>query len=198
MKKYKNYYDSKVLLCNKLVASKRKKIKEKDIRTAALELCIPYSIASRAWQNFVENSGIIDKRKKSNINFSPKERIPVKNKPYTKSREVSKEEAAKILLEFMTPGTSTTELSNKYKVSIRQIYDWIHEIQVSGKLYNTRILNPEEYSKPELLTVIAYKKNPKSKSKRVLSLSDLKKMNYERVADILYQYLISAMNNGEK
>lgn len=178
----------KVELCNILVNSKKKRITDEDVLNAAKTVDISYSAARRAWKNFVETSGSVDRRKSTNIGSFG---IPVKKKPCTKYRDISKKEAAKILLEFMQPKVSSTFLSNKYNFSILQLYSWIHDIEVSGKLYGTRILNPEKYNKPNVLTVIAYYKNPNSLSKRIRQLTDLERLNYKRVADVLKDYLTS-------
>lgn len=185
-------YETKVKLCEMLVNTKKKRIIDEDIRKAANDLKLPFGCAKRAWNNFVESSGKIDMRKSSNRGSLG---IKAHKKVCLTKRDVAEREAASLLLELMKPGMSVATLSLKYNVAISQIYSWIHEIQVSGKLFNTRILNPEKYSKPNVLTVIAYRRNPNSRAKRIRSLTSLEKLNCTRVADILQEYL-SAIVNG--
>ena len=193
---YKDYYKKKLELVNKLVATKKKHINDDDVEKIADDIKIPYPVANRAWKNFVERSGDVDRRRKHS-KFTLVYNIKVKKKPYTKTRVIDGSEAAKIILEFMQPKTSTTELSKKYKVSIHQIYGWIHELEISGRLLGNRVLNPEKYSKPNLLTAIAYRKNPYSRAARITSLSSEERLNYIRVTDVLKDYLTPIATKGE-
>lgn len=195
-KPYKDYYRKKIVLCNALVSTKKKRILDDDIEKAAEKVGIPYTVASRAWKNFVERSGKVDRRRK-HCKYTMDYDIAVKKKPCTKARSVSADEAATIILEFMKPKTSTTALSNKYNVSIHQIYSWIHELEVTGKLFGTRVLNPEKYSKPNILVAIAYKKNPYSRAARVKELTIEQRLNYTRVADVLVDYITPIANRKD-
>ena len=174
-----------------IVDSNVKSVSEKDFTNTAKATGLKAAQVKKAWMQFTESGGTYIDGRVSTKEYIGKEQFcnPSVKGQYGR-REVSPDEAAEILLYYMsTHYTTSRDVANKYKVSVQQIYEWIHELNVSGTLLGQMILNPRKYAKPEVKDVIWLTKHPKTTRKTVRNLSSTEKMNYVRVSQVLRKYL---------
>ena len=78
---------------------------------------------------------------------------------------------------------------NKHHIPVDQLYNLMREIEVTGKLKGKQVLDPTNFSKPRVVDVIYYYKNPGTRAKRITNLTPMEKLVYRRVAVVLLEYL---------
>lgn len=186
----KKYFDQKVKGCEYLVNLKAKKINKTHIVAAAKLVGLSTDVMEKAWNNFVQTGGkSVDKASTNSKNaaliLTPTVRLTV-----TKKRVVTSKEAGKILLRYMKErNVKSRELCNEYKITMDQFYEWINELNVSGTLLGTTILNHKKYAKVNVLDAIWLYKRPKTIRKSIKALTATEKLAYQRVGDVLVHYL---------
>lgn len=182
-------YKQKLLGCQKIVELRAKSVNDTHIKKVADEVGLSLPVMKRAWMNFQESGGkYIDKTVSThNGNLYIK---PVIKCNQTKMRyDVSPAEAGSMLIEYMTTPKTSRELANKYKITVNQFYSYIHELNVQGTIAGVKVLDPKKYAKVEVKDVIWLRKVPTTTRKTIRVLSDSERMAYERVADVLMDYL---------
>ena len=177
----------KMSICVKLAEMKKKKINDDDIQDMAVKENIPFLVLQRAWKNFYQTGGkTVNKREYSG--FGTIKMTPTV-KCTAKARSLTFEEAASIVYDYITTNVKSREFCNNHNISVNCFYNLIDELNTSGTLLGKTILNPKKYAKVDVLTAIKVKKHPKSKSKKITSLSYGERAAYERVGNVLLEYL---------
>lgn len=193
MKNSNNTTTNKLLGCTKLVNLKKKKITKDDIQKVATEIGVSFNVMDNAWNNFQQSGGkLVDRRSTTgsgSIKMTPT--VTCNNR----SRGVSAETAGEIIRDYMTSNLSSREICNKYKIAVRQLYGWIHELNIHGTILGFKVLDPKKYAKIEVKDVIYFRKNPDTTRKSIASLTEAEKLAYNRVADILMMYLPKKKEN---
>lgn len=187
----KKYFDQKVKGCEYLVNLNAKKINKTHIVAAAKLVGLRTDVMENAWNNFVQTGGkYVDKSSKTG---SGAKMMPIKRKDtyqVTKERVVMPKEAAEIILEYMrNRDINSTKLSNDNNITIRQFYKWINELNVSGTILGTTILNHKKYAKVNVLDAIWLYKRPETTRKSIKALTATERLAYQRVGDVLVHYL---------
>lgn len=184
-------YLKKVQGCTILANSKSKKVSVKEIRDAAKAVGLPYEVMNYAWGVFQETGGkFVDRRIKNTKGGTILNLTPTVVGLYPYNTNINTWEAGKVVKSYMLNNDrNSRELSNTYKISVEQFYDWLHELSVKGTLLGRRVLNPNKYAKPYVVDVIWFYKHPNTKRKSIVNLTDLQKENYKRVAAVLLAYL---------
>lgn len=190
----KNNYEKKLEGCKKLVEMKVKKVGENEVKQVAKELGLRPTTMQLAWNNFQQTGGkYIDRAATTgggSLYFTP-----TVTATYMKiNKEISPAKAGMILREYMTTDIKSRELCNKYEMPLNQFYGYIQELNVKGTLMGFKVLDPKKYAKVEVKDVIWLRKNPDTKRKSILALTDMEKVAYERVADVLMDYLPKERN----
>jgi len=181
--------DEKIKGCRLLANLKVKKISLKEIRDIADFTGMKETTLAKAWINFVETGGkTVDKRHTTGygtIVIQPK-----KVALYTKyNKKVTAQDAGDAIFYYMTTDASSREIANKYKMSVKQFYGLIDELNVKGSLLGKKVLNPKKYAKVNVLDVIWLYKHPDTNRKSIVALTELEKIAYRHVADVLLNYL---------
>lgn len=190
-------YDAKALAASIVVGKNPAHVTVKELGDAAKATGLKTSQVKNLWRTFTETCGTYIDGRVSSKDYIGKGQVF--GTPSVKSeygyRDVTVDEAAEILLYYMnTHFVNSREVANKYKVSVKQIYDWIRELNVSGTLMGTMVLNPKKYGKPEVKDVIWMTKHPYTTRKGIRTLSQSERLNYTRVADVLKTYLTRLTN----
>lgn len=175
-----------------LAAMNKKKISEGDILLVAKKHLVSPKKLKKAWITFQETGGKYISRKYKKLGEGTEINAPLKERGYTKRRDVTAQEAGKILVEYMTSEKNSRTLSREYKVSLNQIYEWIHELNVKGTILNKKILDPKKYYKLDIKDVIWYRKKPDTKRKTIVAMTLTEKAAMKRVATVLEKYLLDA------
>lgn len=186
--------NEKERLCIKLVALDKKRINDEDIINAVDDINnetgsdLSYTAAKRAWLNFVETGGKYTDRRKTTGNGTII-MTPTVEAFYPK-RTIKRKTAAKIILEYLNSNDlNSRELCNKYKISLTQFYDLLHELNVSGTIMGKEILDPKKYAKIDVKDAIWFTKYPATRRKSITSLTPFEKVALVRVSQVLDKYL---------
>lgn len=187
----KKYFDQKVKGCEYLVNLNAKKINKTHIVAAAKKVGLSVSTMERAWTNFVQTGGkFVDKDvKQSRGDYNPQGtyKIPC---VITKQRAITAKEAAEIILRYMNErNTKASMLCNEYKITKIQFYDLINELNVTGTLLGTKILDHKKYAKVKILDAIWLYKLPETRRGSIKALTATERLAYQRVGDVLVHYL---------
>jgi len=133
------------------------------------------------------NTTEIDRRVKHGKSKMPQLQ-KIKPKFFT-DRKLTPSKAALIILAWMKSKDPSRTFCNKHHIPVDQLYNLIREIEITGKLKGKQVLDPTNFSKPKVVDVIYYYKNPGTKAKRITNLTAMEKMVYRRVAVVLLEYL---------
>jgi transposase-like protein len=176
--------------CYNLATSGVKKITTEMIATEAIKQGLSFDQMNLAWKNYVQFDRV-DLRSKNLDSLRTEEQkvqLMKHNSLYfegNKRQNFSDEQIANVIKEYTFTDIKVVKLLDKYKLDAHQFYEWIRELNVSGKIGNKQVLNPSKYSKTNLKVVIRYSKKPhlfKNKSK-------LEVAKLERVKTVLAKYL---------
>ena len=191
----KNIYLKKMQGCMKLASLNKKKITDEDILVVSRQYEISKTSLANGWRTFQESGGqYIDYRVKTGN--GPKIKAVSRFTPCIIARDVTPEEAGSIIIEYMTTDINSRALSAKYNVALYQFYNWIRELNVSGTLLGKRVLEPKKYAKLIIKDVIWFKKNPNTTRQSIKNLTVTEKAAYQRVAEVLLNYLpVKKVNN---
>lgn len=185
----KDIYLKKMQGCMKLASLNKKKITSEDIKVVSRQYDVSAYSLENGWRTFQESGGkYVDYRVKTG-NGARFKCVP-RYKAYNKFNEsVTPEKAGEIILEYMTTKINSRELSVKHEIALHQFYGWIRELNVSGTLLGKRVLEPKKYAKLIIKDVIWMKKNPETSRKSIVNLTVTEKAAYQRVAEVLLNYL---------
>lgn len=184
----KELLEKKEAMCLEIVQMGLKKVTSVDVDDAGSRHDLKPAQARRVWKNFTQTGGKLDKRFKKGSTV-PTIKMKQSHSGYYYSREVKAPEAAKIILDYMHSNLTSREISVKYKVSVKQFYEWISELNVSGTILGVKVLNPQKYAKLSVLDAIWLKRKPKTTRKSIARLSNSERVALVRVGQILEKYL---------
>lgn len=191
---YKTVYLRKMQGCVKLANMNKKRITDSDILAVSTQVECSSKGLKRAWQVFQETGGkYIDYRVKTGNGARFEAKPTIKGNHTVKN--VTPEEAGSIIIEYMTTDINSRALSVKYGVALNQIYEWIHELNVSGTILGKKVLNPKKYAKLNVKDVIWMHKKPNTKRASIKELTVTEKAAYKRVARVLLEYLPQVKEN---
>lgn len=171
-----------------IVDRKVKKVDDQVIRDEAKSIGLTFNILKRAWLNFAQ-FGAVDLRTKTGK--SAKNTYAVQstyNKKYFSglSRKLLSADQAKVILkEYIFTQIKVVELLNKYELSKDQFYEIVRELNVSGTVLGSSVLNPKKYAKVDIKKVIRYSKKPHLFKGESLLVNK----QYQRVLVVLDKYL---------
>lgn len=178
-----------------LATSKAKKITPKMVAAVATKLGVKKNVAERAWKNYSQldvKSENFDRRFTSGTYVGkrkPKEVVYAKNWMKTKfphpTRVVYFKTAAKVIMEIKDTDKQVYEVLDKYRVSRTQYYNWLEELNISGKLLGHVVFDWTKFPKKDVKNVIKYCKYPD----RFINYSVLDTAQLERLNTVMDEYL---------
>lgn len=184
----KDIYLKKMQGCMKLASLNKKKITDEDIVVVSRQYDISKTSLTNGWKTFQESGGrYVDYRVKTGN--GPKFKGVSRFTPCNIARDVTPEEAGSIIIEYMTTDINSRALSAKHNIALYQFYSWIRELNVSGTLLGKKVLNPKKYAKLVIKDVIWFKKKPDTTRQSIKNLTVTEKAAYQRVAEVLLNYL---------
>lgn len=176
--------------CLNLALADVKKITPKMIRNEAENQGISYHVMKRAWENYMK-FGNPELRYKSKGVFTPLKQAQqisvwqLKNRPNFPVKELTTEEAGKLLKSYIFSGKQAFEVLKKNKISKNQFYDLIKELNVSGTVLGRKVLDPKQYAKVDVKQVIKFHKKPHL----FHNMSLLEIGIFQRILAVLQNYL---------
>lgn len=162
----------KTLAVNELASSTSKKITNLMIKNTAKKYGLTKDSLKTAFTNFM-NFGKVDlryagKRRKSKLNFVSPTKLP-----YYPWKKITSKEAGNLLHEYIFSwGDTAKEFSRKYQLNLMQLYSWIKELTISGKLLGRKVLDPRKYMKIDVKNVIVLEKYSKKAYCKTMSKLD--------------------------
>lgn len=188
----RSYYDEKVSLVESLVALNKKKIKDADIAKAADKIGIPFNSAKSAWMTFLETGGERVDYRQANKPGNTKSfcATPTHTCKARKNKCIKDSGAAEVILAYIYDANSTSrEICTAYNVSLVQFYSWLKELNVSGTLLGTKVLDPKKYAKLDVKLAIWAMKHPNTTRKNFDQMTTLERAAYARLGQVLIKYL---------
>lgn len=174
-----------------LATSKKKTIDTKTINEAADKLNISRSRAQRAWKNYsqldVKNEKFSRRYKDgSNVGkYTKVQSIWQKENVVTVSRKVYFKTAAKIILQIKNTDAKVFEVLKSYRIPKTQYYEWLEELNISGRLLGRTIFDWTQYPKKDVKEVIRFSKYPE----KYIGRNVLETAQLNRLSTVLDEYL---------
>jgi len=166
---------------------------EKDVAKITPELLkveaeryeVSYRVAKAAWKNFVE-FGKAELREK-NGKFAGRKQTnakTLKTLPKRVNKDLDETTAKEMLLKYFN-GRKAINLMKKYKVTAHQFYDLVRELNVSGTVMTTPVLDPTQYAKINVKDVARLSRCADFEN----NLSDIELAQLKRVRTVLRKWL---------
>jgi isopropylmalate/homocitrate/citramalate synthase len=146
---------------------------------------VSYRVAKAAWKNFVE-FGTADLREKTGV-FAGKKQTntkTLKTLPKRVNKNLDEKNAKEMLIKYFN-GTKAIYLMKKYKTTPRQFYNLVRELNVSGSVMGSSVLDPKQYAKINVKDVARLSRCPNYED----NLDIVKVAQLKRVRTVLRKWL---------